>query len=332
MPALSPRPVVPRAPGPRGAPALRALALTLSLAMIGAPASAGSAPAAERSVPARLAARSLLLDVSSARGLVAAVGERGHVLLSRDQGKTWAQADVPTQSTLTGVHLHDAQRGWAVGHDGVILRTQDGGKTWDRVRWAPEEERPLLDVWFRDAEVGYAVGAYGLFLATADGGTTWEDRPVADEEWHLNHLASAASGRLYLAAEAGHAYRSDDGGETWHPLPSPYEGSFFGTLPLGEDEVVLFGLRGHAFRSGDAGETWEALPTGTEASLTVALVLGDGQALLAGLGGTVLVSRDGCRTFELRQQEDRKGISALAQTEDGTVITVGEFGVRSLPR
>ncbi|NIN72690.1 MAG: sialidase, partial [Gemmatimonadetes bacterium] len=49
----------------------------------------------------------------------------------------------------------------------------------------------------------------------------------------------------------------------WTTLPSPYEGSFFGTLPLEGDSLLLFGLRGHLFRSDDAGESWEEIPTGT---------------------------------------------------------------------
>ena len=167
----------------------------------------------ERALPARLATTSLLLDVSARDGLMVAVGERGHVLRSPDAGATWTQADVPTRALLTGVHLHDAMRGWAVGHDEVVIRTTDGGVTWQRVHHAPERERPLLDVWFADARTGFAVGAYGTLLATTDGGDTWEARTlVGEDDFHLNHIAAAADGTLYIAAEAGHLYRSDDGG------------------------------------------------------------------------------------------------------------------------
>lgn len=119
------------------------------------PAGAAETPAAsERSMPARLAARSLLLDAADRPGLAVAVGERGHVLVSRDGGASWTQAEAPTRALLTGVFLHDGRLGWAVGHDGTILRTRDGGVTWQRVRYAPEEERPLLGVWFRDESRG----------------------------------------------------------------------------------------------------------------------------------------------------------------------------------
>ena len=56
-------------------------------------------------------------------------------------------------------------------------------------------------------------------------------------DYHLNHIARSGTGRLYIAAEAGTIYRSDDDGQTWISLPSPYHGSFFGTLPLENDSL-----------------------------------------------------------------------------------------------
>ena len=299
----------------------------------------------EFSVRAPLASRSLLLDGVSVDGLMVAVGERGHILLSENQGQSWRQANVPTQATLTGVFFHDKNLGWAVGHDAIILRTKDGGQNWERLYYAPEQERPFLDVWFRDAENGFAIGAYALFLMTADGGDTWSAHEIGGQDdfseeyddfgggsdFHLNHIASSDTGRLYIAAEAGTIYRSDDDGETWISLPSPYQGSFFGTLPLENDSLLLFGLRGHMFRSDDAGQTWEEMETATEAMLTDGLRLSDGTIIVAGLGGTLLVSQNQGRSFTLRQQADRQGIATVLQAEGGTLIVIGEFGVRKLP-
>jgi len=299
----------------------------------------------EGSTIAPLASRSLLLDGAAAGGLIVAVGERGHVLVSHDQGRTWEQKQVPTRATLNAVHLHDENLGWAVGHDAVILKTGDGGESWQRVHYAPEEERPLLDVWFRDDRNGFAIGAYGFFLVTGDGGETWTAREfaaqgeeVVDEfygggfDYHLNHLARTDSGRLFIAAEAGTVYRSDDAGESWTTLPSPYEGSFFGSLPLEGDALLLFGLRGHLYRSDDAGESWTEVETSTTAMLTDGIRLADGTVVVAGLSGTLLVSRDGGVTFTLNQREDRLGVSSILETADGGLVLVGEGGARPVER
>ncbi len=285
----------------------------------------------EYAVQAPLAAKSLLLDVTVVDGFLAAVGSRGHILLSEDQGESWRQAEVPTRSGLNAVHFHDRNLGWAVGHDGVIVRTQDGGTTWERVFWVPEDENPLMDVWFSNADEGFAIGAYGSFFETFDGGTTWTSRYISEDDFHLNQIVPAGGERLYIAAEAGLFYRSDDGGATWVDLLTPYEGSFFGVLPLEGDSVLAFGLRGHLFRSDDAGETWTELDTHTVSMLTNSLQLADGAIIITGLGGVVLVSHDGGQTFLLHQHGNRRGITAVTAATEETLVYVGEFGIRTLP-
>ncbi len=286
----------------------------------------------EQAVIAPLAERSLLLDAAAVDGRIIVVGERGHILRSTDGGKTWTQVPVPTRATLTGVHFQGSDLGWAVGHDSVILRTTDGGDSWERVNWAPDDENPLLDVWFADEDTGFAVGAYGTMFVTMDGGETWDFAEVTDGDFqpHLNQIAKETDGAVYLAAEAGMAFRSDDDGETWTELESPYQGSFFGVLPLGNNSLLLFGLRGHLFRSDDGGETWDSIETGTVAMLNQGIRLDDGRVVIVGLSGTVLVSENEGRTFELRQQESRAGIQSVVETEDG-LLFVGEFGVRNVP-
>jgi photosystem II stability/assembly factor-like uncharacterized protein len=305
------------------------VALALAIGGVGT-AQAENEQAPEQAVQAPLAERSLMLDVCAAGDALLAVGERGHILVSEDGGDTWRQAEVPTRATLTGVFFHDRQLGWVVGHDSVILRTTDGGASWERVYWAPEDEAPFLDVWFSDAQNGFAIGAYGSFYKTSDGGVTWASEYISEDDWHLHQIARSASGRLYIAAEAGFAYRSDDGGATWAALPMPYEGSYFGVLPLEDDVVLLFGLRGHLFRSEDGGETWVEVETGTVAMLNHGLRLADGTIVIAGLGGAVLVSADGGRSFEQRQQSNRRGIQAAIEVEGGGLLAVGELGMREL--
>jgi photosystem II stability/assembly factor-like uncharacterized protein len=302
-----------------------AVALATGVAM---PAIAQDELAPEPTIMAPLASKALVLDAAATNGKLVAVGERGHILISTDHGQTWKQASVPTRAMLTGVFFYDENLGWAVGHDSVILRTTDGGTIWELVNWAPEEEAPFFDIWFSDAENGFALGAYGAFYVTSDGGTTWDFVSVDDTDWHLHKIARADDGTFYIAGEAGYVYRSVDGGETWETLPSVYEGSYFGVLPLQGDSVLVFGLRGHLFRSDDAGETWDEIETGTISMLTDGLRLEDGTIIISGLGGTILVSNDGGHTFELFQQPNRRGIAAIVDADDGSLLMVGEFGVK----
>jgi photosystem II stability/assembly factor-like uncharacterized protein len=141
----------------------------------------------------------------------------------------------------------------------------------------------------------------------------------------------ASGSRLYIAAEAGHLYRSDDAGRTWSELPSPYEGSFFGILPLDGDSLLAYGLRGHLYRSDDGGKTWRQIQVGADAMLNDAIRLPQNGVAIVGLSGTVLLSKDNGETFMLQQQPDRRGISAVLSVGVTELITAGEGGVRSIP-
>ena len=281
----------------------------------------------DRALAAPLVMHSLFLDGAAIGNHMVVVGERGHILVSRDAGSSWTQAEVPTRATLTGVHLFDLTRGWAVGHDATILRTRDGGLTWETVFSAPEAERPLLDLWFKSAEHGFAVGAYGYFLETRDGGDTWEARTISDSDHHLNHIVGASSKRLYIAGEAGTLLRSDDGGNNWEPLPSPYGGSFFGALPLDGERVYIYGLRGHLYSSEDAGSSWRSISTGTQSLLTDGIKLDGRGMLFTGMGGTVLIGERSVRPF---QRADHLGIAGALDAGEGALVLFGEFGVERI--
>jgi photosystem II stability/assembly factor-like uncharacterized protein len=304
---------------------------------------------------ARLASRSLLLDLAVAGNRLVAVGSRGQILLSDDAGQTWTQTETPTQNLLTGVCFGDARHGIVVGHDEIALASGDGGRTWKRTHFAPQAQQPLLDVWCGSQGRAIAVGAYGVYLVSTDYGASWEERKLdvtnpppapagaakganagdpGDEivgGYHLNAIAADASSRLYVAAEAGHLYRSDDRGNTWKSLPFPYQGSLFGVLPLNGDTVLAFGLRGNLFRSADAGATWQRITTGTEATLDGATTFADGRVAVVGLSGVVLLSHDGASSFSLLQQDDRKGLAAVREAQSGTLLTVGESGIKLIP-
>ena len=321
------------------------------LALAVTPAQAQDDPAARPSIIAPLAARSLLIDLAPAGERIFTVGERGHVLFSTDRGNTWTQVQTPGSATLTAVYFADAKHGWAVGHAEMMLRTADGGEHWERTHFEPVDAQPLLDVWFADPSRGLAVGAYGVVYATSDGGRVWsqvpfEPAPLAgaaevaaeDEdqmdlgyEFHLNAIARGPGQRLYLGAEAGRLFRSDDDGATWRELPSPYDGSFHGILPLDGDSLLVFGLRGNLFRSDDGGTTWTGIETGTSSLLGAGARVDADTVVVVGTAGVMLVSRDRGLTFMLTQQDDRKAISAVLPSGDGELIVAGEGGVRRLP-
>ncbi len=304
-----------------------------------------------------LAQRSPLLDLALAGSRLVAVGQRGHILYSDDQGKTWTQASVPVSSDLTAVQFPTAQQGWAVGHDGVVLHSSDAGATWqkqldgrqlgrlmqdyygaqpDAAQWLDEAKRieaegadkPFLDLWFSDARNGFVVGAFNLIFRTRDGGRTWEpwaDRTDNPSSYHLNAIASDGE-HLFIAGEQGLLLRLDDGGERFQALASPYEGSFFG-ISAHPGLVLAYGLRGHAYRSTDAGTNWSQVNTGLNSSITASARDARGGLYLFGQTGQALVSADEGASFRPQDIGQPVPVYGAISVAEGGLLLVGPRGV-----
>ncbi len=262
-----------------------------------------------------------------------AVGHDTLVLKTTDGGVTWIPkhyAPDPEQPLFDVWFAEDGQKGFAVGAYGFLLSTRDGGETWQAGSMEAE-------VWDPEAEAAAAGGEDDPATeAVADESVDDMDDEEGFDDWddveggvHLNKISQADDGTLWIGAEAGKLYRSDDGGETWLRIPTPYDGSFFGILPVGESQVLAFGLRGNLFFTDDRGANWTRLETPETVSLNDAIQLDDGRVVIVGMAGTVLVGTpEG--GFELKQQDDRKAIVQVLPG-DGSLLLFGEAGAVKIP-
>jgi len=342
---------------------LTAVAFVLAAPVLAAP--GGFADVLDTpAVMSPLASRALLQGIARAGGRLVGVGQRGHVVVSRDEGATWQQSPVPVSSDLTAVFFVDGQLGWAVGHDGVILHTEDAGSTWrvqldgrkandllvDAMKRNAEREpasegakqmlaealryrdagpdKPFLDVWFADANVGYAVGAYNYIFATRDGGRTWEpwfDRTDNPKAFNL-YAIRPAGGDVYVVGESGLVLRLDSAGQRFGKVEVPYAGSLFGVTGVRES-VLAFGLRGTVLRSDDRGRTWTQVDAGLSTAVVAAVrSAGDG-LLLADAGGRVVQSTDGGRSFAPVPLTKAAPLAGLAPLDAQRLALVGPRGV-----
>ncbi|WP_414663121.1 WD40/YVTN/BNR-like repeat-containing protein [Horticoccus sp. 23ND18S-11] len=288
-----------------------------------------SALAADRS------ASVLLLDGTVIGSEVIVVGERGAILRSEDNGRSWHPAAGPARATLTGVSfatLTAPRHGWAVGHDAQIWATTDAGRTWVKQYQGESLADSFLDVLALDAQRVIAVGAYGAYLSTTNGGATWTKRTIAADDFHLNRITRGPGGVLYVAGERGTLLRSADSGTTWTPLSVAYTGSFYGVLPLERGALLAYGLRGHVFRSEDEGRTWQQISMPEPVLLASAVKLKGDTVVLAGQSRTVWVSRDLGRTFTPRVEAAPAGVAELLELPDGNLLALGEAGASVMPK
>lgn len=333
---------------------LLAMPLLACSAVFAAP-QAPVGPALERpALVSRQPQRSVLLGAAQAGARLVAVGERGIVLVSDDEGTRWEQVSVPVSVSLTAVRFADERHGWAVGHGGVVLHTQDGGRRWVRqfegvaaARALLEQaqkrgtgvseaqrlvaegaDKPFFDVHFFDARRGIVVGAYNLAFATEDGGQTWQpmgDRLDNPKSLHL-YAVRARGNTVLIAGEQGLALRSDDGGKTFKRLATPYAGSYFTAELPADGGVILAGLRGNVWHSRD-GSAWTNAGTAMPVSFTASVSAGP-DVLLANQGGALF--RLGAGGVEPLPTPPGAPVTALLPLQGNRLLVLGLRGASVL--
>jgi photosystem II stability/assembly factor-like uncharacterized protein len=311
-----------------------------------------------------------LLDVTMAGSRIIAVGERGVVVYSDDQGRTWRQGAVPTSASLTRVRFATPSAGWAVGHSGVVLHTSDGGKTWTRQldgraaaqlaldaaqadaqkagpsnaaarRTLAEAQRlvtdgpdkPFLDLLFESDKTGYVVGAYGLIFKTEDGGATWKSwMGHVDNPRGMHIYGIVEQGNtMYLAGEQGLFLKSADHGNKFTSIDTPYKGTFFTLTLLPTGEIILGGMKGNAYRSTDQGRNFKKVEVPVPVSISAATMMSDGTLLFANQGGMLLVSQDKGVSMRPLPSVSLPPIAGVADEGHGILLTVGYGGVIPVP-
>lgn len=314
-----------------------------------------------------MAVQSVMLSVARAGQRLVAVGERGFIIVSDDNGGTWKQVGSPVSMTLVKVRFIDEREGWAVGHAGIVLHSKDGGLSWSkqldgvqsgeielrearralesaddpdnaRERLAQAQQlvdegpdKPLLDLLFLDKLNGFVVGAYGLAFTTHDGGHSWQSiRSRIDNPGGLHLYSIDRQGAdIFIAGEQGTLLRSSDLGETFKALAPPYEGTTFGLASNHKGSIVAFGLRGKAFESKDRGETWQRLDTLQPVTLTSGLLLDDGSVVLADESGRVLRFAEGDDKASVLPLPQSGYFTGMAQAANGNLIISSARGMLS---
>jgi photosystem II stability/assembly factor-like uncharacterized protein len=312
------------------------------------------------------AQQAVLLDLARAGKRLVAVGERGIVLLSDDNGSQWRQAEVPVSVSLTAVQFADEQTGWAVGHAGVVLISRDGGEHWAvqldgrraaqlelqaarrQLPSAPDQDaaaarvqtaerlisdgpdKPFLALKFVDDRRGLIVGAYGLAFATEDGGLTWQSvMGQIDNPMGAHLYAIARQGQhWFLAGEQGYLARSTDEGQTFAALDSPYPGSFFALQIRDDGTLLAAGLKGNAFISSDLGDSFQQVPVPMPISFSDAIRTDDGQLLVVNQGGALFrTSLQPGALLEPFHKPLGKPVASVVQAADGSLVLAGFTGL-----
>jgi len=287
---------------------------------------------------------SALIDLERAGDRLVAVGERGHVLYSDDDGESWQQGKMPFIRMLTGASFIDDKQGWAVGHQSMIFHTIDGGGTWERqVDGFEFQARANEDNLVRTREAYEVLSAElevnpdeSRELELEDALFAFEDAELLLEEsvvptnfhdvWFLDENQGWAVGAFGRLAE------TRDGGVTWEDksyLVQTFDGFHLNGI-TGTDggEIYIAGEGGVIFRSPDAGRTWEQIDAGYYGTFFgVVYDPVHGLITVFGLGSALYQSSDSGVTWHPLVSPADATFAGGTTTDDGKTVLVGPGGV-----
>lgn len=291
-------------------------------------------------LPARMDPRSLhslLLDITVAGNRLVAVGEKGNILYSDNQGKDWKQAQVPVQVTLTATHFPTPKLGWAVGHDGVILHSNDSGETWHKqldghqtgslmALAAKKRVEQLAEAIAQGQENGQDINALveahdNAEMALEEAQTEIADgpnRPFLDVWFHSDKVG-------YASGAFGYLFRTTDGGEHWHDISlqinNPERMHLYSIQGWDDGTLMVVGEFGLAQRSENAGETWQPIDLGYEGTLfSVGRGLGGDDAYIVGLRSNSFYSDDRGRSWQPQALPSGPSLLGLGSSENRAVM------------
>ena len=291
--------------------------------------------------PTQLAPQNLLTDADRAGDRIVAAGERGHIIFSDDNGRSWTQAQVPVSTTLTGIDFGTDTHGWAVGHSGAVLHSADAGETWELQLTGLDAARMAIETGKEEIQ------AMEERIEQAP-----EDQ-VADLEWALEDLIFALENMEadlevgpvnpfldvwfendqhgFVIGAYGMFLRTTDGGKSWNDVSGELDNSrSFHLNSIAEitgGALVIVGEAGQIFVSVDKGETWQKRESPYEGSLFGVTGTGGVNEVLAfGLRGNTFKSTDLGKNWRVVPNEGGSTLNDGSVSEDGRLTLVGNSG------
>ena len=294
------------------------------------------------SMKTNLAAKALLLDVAAAGKRIVAVGERGHIIYSDDQGVKWTQAKVPVSVSLTAVHFPNDTHGWAVGHGAIILHTSDSGETWKKQFDGNKANQEVID----QSEKNMAILQAALESAP-EGQQEELEIQLEEAQFSLEDSEFDAEvgpskpllDTLFLSEQEGFAvgaygffFKTEDGGKSWFNVSDRIDNQdrfhLNAITQITGGSIFIAGEAGIIFRSNDNGNTWESIESPYDGSFFGTGGTGNvNEVMVFGLRGNLYRSIDLGANWVRIDSGNEATLIASKGDDDGIVAVVGNSGI-----
>lgn len=247
-----------------------------------------------------------------------AVGHDATILKTQDGGVNWQIQQYAPESDkpLFDVYFFDENNGIAVGAYGLFYRTSDSGTSWqqefhqellsdddqDYLQELQETDPDMYQIEtaailphfnriYVDGNVLYLAGEAGFLAKSTDGGGNWQ-RVEEFYNGSLFDVTRTPQMSLLAVGLRGHAFASDDQGNSWYQLAVNETATFNSAFSDADDTLFLVGNAGTLLLSRDNGQTFSNHS------------LADGKVIVNGVvwqNQLVLVTEVGIKTINLSE-------------------------------
>ena len=200
-------------------------------------------------------------------------GSLGDLWRSTDRGHSWT-------SVLSGGDYMTSAVDWAMfvesTYEGTLYKSLDNGQTWTAVGPEfPDEDSYWVSVGgvspYGGGEAVFASTTLGLYRSI-DGGETWQDVELELDQPYRARVAFSPyspvhgyGATLFVVAD-GKAWKSTDGGDSWHLVSSPIVGDITAIAfspDYQSDGAIYVGFAGDGvFRVTENEQSWAVLGEG----------------------------------------------------------------------
>ena len=185
------------------------------------------------------------------------------------------------------VWFEDERKGFIVGAYNLIFRTEDGGATW--TPWFDRTDNPRLFNLhaIRPTESGlFVVGEGGVVLKLDPDGQRFRALDVA---YRGSLFGVAGHGeRVLVFGLRGNAFRSEDGGTSWHKAEVGLPATIVAAAAAGDGSIALVDSGGRIVVSPDGG-SFASPPVAAGVPVAGVVAIGRGGYALVGPRGALTV-------------------------------------------
>jgi len=288
---------------------------------------------------------SMLLDVVVTGNRLVAVGDRGHVIFSDDDGYSWSQANVPVTTALTAVFFADNQHGWAVGHDAVVLHSNDGGANWTKQFDGFEANKMVLEQAKQQKEEAQAelnkAKVMGSRSRIAKAEEDLENKTFGLEDAQYDFDEGSTKPLLdvwfknanegFVVGAYGMIFKTMDGGKSWKDWSSNVENPdrfhINAIAHAGDSRLIMVGEMGLILRSMNNGDTWSKTFSPYEGSYFGVVSLNNHQVQMAfGLRGNLARTENFGSQWRLENTGTQQSLIGGTDRRDRVAYVVGNGG------